>query len=178
MISPFFLGKDTRETLVPNERKKEMTMKHSYSLKPNLLLTQARKELGLSQAGLAKHLGVSEKEVRRWEHGESQPYPRHRQLLRALFHKTEEELGLAPLNQAPANVLSAELPVETHFRAFVEACRAHPFYQSEYHAFLARSQQFHQQQCSVSFIDWFLAAHPELVVISDHHDERGLNQPA
>ena len=47
-----------------------------------------------TQAGLAHHLGVTEKTVRRWETGEDTPRPRIRQALAAALGVPLEALGL------------------------------------------------------------------------------------
>jgi len=59
----------------------------------NLLKTQ-RRQLGYSQAELAKELRVSAKTLRRWERGRAVPYPCYREQLCAFFGKTAQELGL------------------------------------------------------------------------------------
>jgi transcriptional regulator with XRE-family HTH domain len=156
----------------------------SHTSRPNILLAQARMDFGLSQPELAKRLGVSVKQVWRWENGRAQPRHHYRRLLCTLFHKTAEELGLDSVKRKhsgppPTDISTPETPLEAQFRAFVKNCQAHPVYQDEYQAFLKRSQQFNQQpHGSVSFVDWLLAAHPEHIVKKEPLPENGHNQPA
>ncbi len=143
---------------------------------PNMLLMQARLNRGLSQADLASQLGVSRKAVWRWENGLAMPYPRHCYLLCRFFHKTAEDLGLAPssthLSEAESTDISQN---ETVF----ESVRNHPLYQREYRIYLQRYQQLHQvHHCTISFIDWLLAAHPEQVMLIGNEDAHHFHQPA
>ena len=68
-------------------------IKASVVIKNQSLKTE-RKRRGLTQAKLARVLGVSTKTVVRWEQGRCVPFPYHRQKLYILFGKTAEELGL------------------------------------------------------------------------------------
>ena len=65
---------------------------------PRVELKNARLAAGLSQAELAKRMGVGVKTVERWEHGKTIPYPHHRPLLARHLRITGEELEalLAP----------------------------------------------------------------------------------
>lgn len=70
---------------------------------PNRRLYEARLGIGVTQKELAIKLGeldggieVSSNTVSRWEQGEI-PQPAHRRALCELFQKTEEELGISPL---------------------------------------------------------------------------------
>ncbi len=171
----FSWGKDTRDTLVLKE--KEKAMKPNI-FNPNVLLVQARHHLGLSQSDVAHCLNVSLQAVWRWENGITQPYPRHRQLLCTLFHKTAQELGLDTEQSGCSEPTLTEGSIEASFRAFLESCQADPVYQSEYQAFLQRCQRFNRQyRSTVSFIDWLLAAHPEQVSTSNYNDDT-FHQPA
>jgi transcriptional regulator with XRE-family HTH domain len=60
----------------------------------NRSLKIERKRRGLTQAKLARVLGVSTKTVVRWERGRCIPFPYHREKLSILFGKTVEELSL------------------------------------------------------------------------------------
>lgn len=84
----------------PDERKR-VRMKRDNP-KPNVLLVRARIECGLSQPELAERLGVSLKQVWRWENGIAQPRYHCRRQLCALFQKTPEELGLDTESPIPA----------------------------------------------------------------------------
>ncbi|HEU5384008.1 MAG TPA: helix-turn-helix transcriptional regulator [Ktedonobacteraceae bacterium] len=150
-----------------------------HMFKPPVLLAQARRDLGLSQRDLANRLNVSLQEVWRWENGIAHPYPRHRQLLCTFFQKTAEELGLDPVNTGLSESVSAGNPLEAQLRAFLESCCTYPIYQEEYQAFIRRRQQFYRHQhCSVSFIDWFLAVHPEQAAAIENFNANDSNQPA
>ncbi|MGZ6367019.1 MAG: FxSxx-COOH system tetratricopeptide repeat protein [Ktedonobacteraceae bacterium] len=59
---------------------------------PRVELRNARLAAGLSQAELAKRIGVGVKTVERWEHGTTIPYPHHRPLLAKHLRVTEGEL--------------------------------------------------------------------------------------
>ena len=146
------------------------------SSKPNMLLMQARRDRGLSQADLASQLGVSRKAVWRWEHGLAMPYPRHCYLLCTFFRKTAEDLGLAPSSTPLSETGTTDMSQnETVF----ESLRNHPLYQREYRTYLQRCQQLHQAHHStISFLDWLLAAHPELVMLLGNEDARHVHQPA
>jgi transcriptional regulator with XRE-family HTH domain len=67
----------------------------------NHLLIEARKRAGLSQIEVAEQIGIAKSTLNRWEHEKSFPYRFHRQKLCALFHKTEQELGLFPKPPEP-----------------------------------------------------------------------------
>ena len=130
--------------------------------KPNLLLTQARLDRGWSQKSLAHRLTVSLRTVWRWERGIARPYPDHRHRLCVLFQKRAEELGFAPESPAFAQTMLPDILKEAQLRTFLENCQADPVYQREYQAYVHWSQQLnHAYPCAVSFVDWFLAAHPE-----------------
>lgn len=58
------------------------------------LLRKERMQLGWTQAKVAQVLGISIKTVRRWEQGQSMPYPYYRRQLSILFGKTIQQLGL------------------------------------------------------------------------------------
>jgi len=62
-------------------------------MKPYLLRAE-RRQLGLSQIKLAKILGVHPRTVRRWELGQTVPYPYYRRQLSILFGKTIQQLSL------------------------------------------------------------------------------------
>jgi len=64
-----------------------------YQINADLLRTE-RIRLAWTQAEVAKALGIATKTVRRWELGQSVPYPYYRRRLSALFGKTVQELGL------------------------------------------------------------------------------------
>lgn len=64
-----------------------------HQINPDLLRTE-RIRLGWTQAEVAEALGISIKTVRRWEQGQSVPYPYYRRQLSVLFGKTIQELGL------------------------------------------------------------------------------------
>ncbi len=53
-----------------------------------------RMQLGWTQAEVAKALGITTKTLRRWEQGQSAPYPYYRNQLSILFGKTAQQLGL------------------------------------------------------------------------------------
>lgn len=140
---------------------------------------QARLELGLSQPGLALRLGVSLKQVWRWEKGIAQPHLHYRYLLCALFQKTAEELGFDPGKTAFPQSTFPDASSEAQFRAFLESCQADSVYQHQYQTFVQTSQRLnHQHWCAVSFVDWFLAAYPEQTALLRNHNEGGCNQPA
>ncbi len=63
-------------------------------MKPNLRLKQERERRGWSQARLAEEIDTSERNVGRWERGESHPSPYFREKLCTLFGKSAQELGL------------------------------------------------------------------------------------
>ncbi|HEU5376260.1 MAG TPA: helix-turn-helix transcriptional regulator [Ktedonobacteraceae bacterium] len=147
--------------------------------KPNVLLVQARLDLGLSQCDVANRLNISLQAVWRWENGVTQPYPRHRRLLCTLFQKTAEELGLNPICMESSQPAPPDTSVKAQFQVFLENCQYHPIYQYEYQAFIKRSLRFnHPHQCAVSFADWFIAAHPEQAIILDNQNESNFHQPA
>jgi transcriptional regulator with XRE-family HTH domain len=153
-------------------------MKHHH-FTPNLLLIQARLNLGLSQSALALRLGVSLKALWRWENGIARPYPRRRFLLCAFFHKTAEELGLDPVNRAFPQSTLRDIPEETLLQVFLENQKNNPVYLHEYQAYVQRSQQFHHlHQCAVSFVDWFLVAHPEQAREFGNTNDNSFNKPA
>jgi transcriptional regulator with XRE-family HTH domain len=155
-----------------------MCMK-SHLFQPNRLFMQARFDLGLSQNDVALRLGVSLKQVWRWENGRAQPRLYYRQLLCTLFQKTPEELGFDPRREELPEPATTDSSTEARFRVLLERYQADPVYQREYQAFLKRSQQFnYQHRCAVSFVDWFLAAHPEQAGVIENHNEGGCNQPA
>jgi DNA-binding XRE family transcriptional regulator len=146
------------------------------SSQPNLLLMQARRDRGFSQADLASQLGVSRKAVWRWEHGLAMPYPRHCYLLCRFFHKTAEELGLAP---SSTRLSEAEITDISQNDTVFESLRNNPLYQREYRAYLQRCQQIHQgHHGTISFLDWLLAAHPEQVMLPGSEEARTFHQPA
>ena len=171
----FFLGKDTRDTLILKEKEKVMK---PHIFKPNVLLVQARRDLGLSQGDVAQRLKVSLQAVWRWENGIAQPYPRHCQLLCTLFQKTARELGLDSTKSEFSEPTLKEEPIEAQFRAFLESCQSNPVYQSEYQTFIRRCRRFNPQcRRAIGFVDWFLAAHPEHLSTSDYNDDT-FHQPA
>lgn len=61
---------------------------------PNSKLRQARIEKGLTQAELAKRVGVEAAAVRRWERGSVLPHPANQKELCRILEKTPAELGL------------------------------------------------------------------------------------
>lgn len=60
-------------------------------MKPSQLIKQARKVNGMTQAGLAKKIGVTPQSVGNWERGFSNPHPRYIKRLAAA-------LGLDPFD--------------------------------------------------------------------------------
>lgn len=56
-------------------------------------LIERRKEMGLSQEGLAEALGVDSSTVARWERGITQPQPAHRPRLAKVLKVSLEEIG-------------------------------------------------------------------------------------
>lgn len=173
MVAIVYLGGNTHTHHASIYQKEQ---RHMRLYMTNLSLTQARLDLGLSQGDLASRLGVSLKQVWRWENGIAQPRLYYRQLLCTFFHRTPEELGLCAGTQACPVPTSLEASTEVSFRDVLEGCLANPAYQSEYQAFLQRCRRFtpyHRQ--TASFIEWLLAAHPE-ATSSDH--DRGFHQPA
>jgi DNA-binding XRE family transcriptional regulator len=77
---------------------------NSHTPKPNELLLRARMERGFSQPDLAKRLGVSLKQVWRWENGLAQPRPYCRRLLSHVLHKTAVELGFDTERISPTSL--------------------------------------------------------------------------
>ena len=77
---------------------------NSHTPKPNELLLRARMEHGFSQPDLAKRLGVSLKQVWRWENGLAQPRPYCRRLLSRLLQKTAVELGFDAERTSPTSL--------------------------------------------------------------------------
>jgi DNA-binding XRE family transcriptional regulator len=71
-----------------------MRYMEAYVVMKNQSLRTERKRRGMTQAKLARVLGVSTKTVVRWEQGRCVPFPYHRQKLSILFGKTAQELGL------------------------------------------------------------------------------------
>src|SRR6266849_1643432 len=69
-------------------------------------LRKARENLGLSQDGLAKLVGVATKEVRRWEQGKADPYRYHRK-------KLAEHLGVTPEGLEALLANTQEPPLQT-----------------------------------------------------------------
>lgn len=58
-------------------------------------LRVARMQLKLSQAEIARIIGVSIRQVVRWEQGKCTPHPGHRKRLTEALDRTAEELGLS-----------------------------------------------------------------------------------
>ncbi|HET8846169.1 MAG TPA: tetratricopeptide repeat protein, partial [Ktedonobacteraceae bacterium] len=71
-------------------------MKGKKKFPPNILLHDARVELGWSQQELAERVGTTAVNVSRWENGSTFPFPYFRQRLTEIFGKTPAELGLLP----------------------------------------------------------------------------------
>ena len=64
-------------------------------------LVEARTQRKLSQHEVAEQIGTNYVNVSRWERGITRPGPYFRRKLSQLFGKTEEELGLVLVGEAP-----------------------------------------------------------------------------
>lgn len=81
---------------------------HKSKPTPNRLLRRARLEQGLTEAALAKEIGVTKGTICRWENGTSKPSPYHfTKLLQALKKQTIQELGLEDEEQEPPQLSEA-----------------------------------------------------------------------
>src|SRR5436305_2347299 len=69
------------------------------SKEPNVALRDARESRGLTQAQVAEQIGVSEKQVSRWENGECIPQSYAKKKLCLLFEKSEVDLNFAGSRQ-------------------------------------------------------------------------------
>src|SRR3954469_23574339 len=93
-------------------------MKKAFQAIPNTLLLNERLQHQWSQKELAELVGTTIINVSRWERGITTPSAHFRYQLRALFGKSEEELGFAPLrsnkNAGPPSkpATSQEPPLE------------------------------------------------------------------
>jgi len=77
---------------------------------PNLRLKRERELRGWSQADLAEKVGCDTKTVGRWESGDSNPRPYHRQPLCEIFGKNAEELGLIGEDARFLSLHTVEIP--------------------------------------------------------------------
>lgn len=150
----------------------------SPTLKPNVCLRRARLERGFSQADLAERVGVSPRQVCRWERGSAQPRPHMRMILSRVLSTSLQDLSFDLVTTDTSDHVHPAKPALPEETEHLAQCQGHPLYQAEYHAFLTRSEVFHQQPCLVSFTDWFLAAYPEQVGREKPLDHHSWNQSA
>jgi DNA-binding XRE family transcriptional regulator len=64
-------------------------------VKRELSLREARRQANLTQAELARRLGVSARTIQHWESGTTEPQLRHKRILAAFFSALERQQKVA-----------------------------------------------------------------------------------
>ena len=103
----------TASRLRPEDESDEFSLEESYAKEVGRRITQARRELGITQVEFAKKVGASQRSAQAWETGEVIPYRWMKKVSRVLRREPEwilhgdeaiEETRLGLIEQRSARI--------------------------------------------------------------------------